>query len=201
MKVKICGITNIEDAKLCYSFGADALGFIFYNKSKRYINFEKAKEIINQLPIFIHKIGVFVNEELNVVEQKSLEIGLTAIQLHGNENQVYIDALSLPVIKSFRVNNDFNFDELSGYQNVTFLFDTFDKNELGGTGKTFNWKVIPKELRSKIVLAGGISPNNIQQIINEISPMAVDLSSSLEKHPGKKDDKLVKEFFEITNRQ
>lgn len=199
MKIKICGITNIEDALLCESEGADALGFIFFKKSKRYIEPNSAKEIINHLSPFTVKVGVFVNESADFINETAAHLNLNAVQLHGEESPEIIRKIDNQVIKSFRINNGFDFSILEKYSNNSFLFDTYSDLEYGGTGKSFNWKLIPDDLKNKIILAGGISILNIEDIFNNIKPAAVDLSSSLESEPGKKDRKKVKEFFKKIN--
>lgn len=196
MKVKICGITNLEDAKLSYDLGADAIGFIFYQKSKRYIEPKEAKEIINQLPVFLQRVGVFVNESSKEINKIAKEIKLNLIQLHGEEPPEVIDDIELPVIKAFRVNENFDYSILSKYKNCSFLLDTFNENEYGGTGQQFNWRKIPSELKGKIILAGGISENNVGPIYKEINPYAIDVSSSIEIEPGKKDHKKLKQLFQ-----
>lgn len=199
MRIKICGITNYEDAKLCCDLGADALGFIFYEKSKRKISVGDAKKIINKLPVFVGKIGVFVNEDLAIIENISKEIKLTGVQLHGDETPEFVELLKLPIIKSFRVNSGFDFSVLIKYSVCKFLLDTYSKEDYGGTGQSFDWNVIPTGIRSKIILAGGISIENIEHIFNNVRPEAVDLSSSLEKYPGKKDEIKLKNFFHKIN--
>ena len=199
MKIKVCGITNIEDAQLCSNLGADAIGFIFYKKSKRYIEPEKAYEIIKRLPPFVIKVGVFVNEKSQTINEISKNIKLNMVQLHGEETQNDIDKINLPVIKAFRVTNNFNYLKLNEYKNCSFLLDSFDKDEYGGTGKKFMWQNIPTEIRKKIILAGGISPRDLKYIFDEVKPYAVDVSSSLEVKPGKKDKAILKKFFKIYN--
>ncbi len=195
MKVKICGITNIDDALLCEKLGADALGFLFYKKSKRYVSPETASEIISKLSPFTMKIGVFVNESAEMVNKIASNVKLNAVQLHGDENPEITDNISFSVIKSFRVHPGFDFSVLDKFKNVSYLLDTFSPWEYGGTGKSFIWKLIPDQLKSKIILAGGVSLQNIEFIYNKIKPAAVDISSSLEKVPGKKDAEKVKQFF------
>ncbi len=197
MKVKICGITNIEDALLCEKLGADALGFIFYEKSKKHLQPNSARDIIKMLSPFTLKVGVFVNEipeNINVISKLA---GLNIVQLHGDETPQQIAEINLPVIKAFRINEDFDFNVIDDYKNCYFLFDTYSSKQFGGTGKTFNWNIIPKHLKSKIILSGGISSSNIQRIINEVNPYAVDVSSSVEEYPGKKSEMKLKEFFNI----
>ncbi len=195
MKIKVCGITNLNDALMCEKFEADALGFVFYKKSKRYIEPDKAKEIINSLSPFTLKVGVFVNETAEFVNKISEKLKINLAQLHGNEAPEISNKIIIPVIKSFRVENNFNFSSLSEYENVYCLLDSFSRNEFGGTGKKFNWQIIPDSLKNKIILAGGISENNIEEIYRNINPIAVDISSSLESKPGKKDEEKTKNFF------
>lgn len=200
MRVKICGITNLEDALLSCQFGADALGFIFYEKSKRYISYEKAEEIIRQMPSFVVKVGVFVDQNIHEINEVSQKIGLNTVQLHSDVSTDFVKEIKLPVIKSFRVNSGFDFSQLKNYPDCSFLLDTFSDDVLGGTGKIFNWDLIPSEWRNKIILAGGISLNNIEYIYRNINPQAVDLSSSLESFPGKKDNSKLKEFLNKVNK-
>jgi phosphoribosylanthranilate isomerase len=200
MRVKICGITNLNDALLCSQLGADALGFIFYEKSERNITYSKAEEIIKQLPPFIVKVGVFVDKKADEINAISQKVGLNAVQLYGEVAQSFIDDINFPVIKCFRVKNGFDFSVLNNYYNCSFLLDSFSEKVLGGTGKSFEWNCIPDEFRDKIVLAGGISSDNIEHIFKEIKPAAVDLSSSVELFPGKKDAYKLKKFFNMINK-
>lgn len=195
MKIKICGITNLEDALLCESLGADAIGFIFYSKSKRYVTPESAKNIVKQLSAFTIKVGVFVNETPEIINRISKMAGLNLVQLHGDESPQLVEEINLPVIKSFRIDDRFDFEVLNNYQNCYYLLDTFSESDYGGTGKTFDWKLIPDRLKSKIILSGGISSSNVQKLKQEINPYAIDVSSSLEEYPGKKSENKVKEFF------
>jgi len=199
MKIKICGITNYEDAKICSDLGADALGFIFYKGSKRYINPSDAISIIKLLPAFIVKVGVFVNEDINYVNSISSYLKLNMIQLHGNENIKYCDSIKLPTIKSFGINDGFNFEILEQFLEHYILLDKYDAENFGGTGKNFNWGLIPRNILENIILSGGITSSNITNIFNDIKPSAVDLSSSVEVSPGKKDKEKLIDFFSIAN--
>ncbi len=199
MKVKICGITNIKDALLCSEYNADAVGFIFYEKSKRYISPDKAKEIINQLPPFLMKVGVFVNEEPQIVNESAQKNGLNVVQLHGDESPEYISKIHLPVIKAFRIDEKFNWDVIDNYKNCGIMLDSYSQNEYGGTGKTFEWNKIPTEYKNKIILSGGVTIDKLDQIFAEIKPAAIDVSSSLEISPGKKDLQKLKEFLKKFN--
>jgi phosphoribosylanthranilate isomerase len=199
MKVKICGITNLKDALLCESLGADALGFIFYKDSKRYISPESAKEIINSISPFTMKVGVFVNEPAQSINKTANVTGINAVQLHNEESPETTGHIALPVIKSFRVDANFDYGILNYYPGNYFLLDTYSKAEYGGTGKAFDWGKIPEQYKSRIILAGGVSTDNIEEIYLKIKPAAVDLSSSLESEPGKKNQEKVKKFFEKLN--
>ena len=200
MQVKICGITNVQDAFQCCELGANALGFIFYEKSERYIGYKQAAEIIKQLPPFVLKVGIFVNSAVNEVNDTVSSIGLNAVQLHGNETPEYIKQIRHHAIKGFRVSNDFDFSDLEKYKNCSFLLDTYSPNNMGGTGNTFDWSIIPLKFRDTIILAGGISAENVEYIFRNIKPVAIDLSSSLEISPGRKDSKKLNEFFNIINK-
>ena len=199
MKVKICGITNVEDAILCESLGADALGFIFYKNSKRYIDPNQAADIISQLSPFTMNVGVFVNENIDIINRITSETKINIAQIHNDSKILNEKHISVPIIKAFRVNEEFDFKILRNFINNYILLDSYSQNEFGGTGNTFNWEKIPKDIINKIILAGGISAANIEYIVKEIKPAAVDLSSSLEKFPGKKDPEKVREFFKLFN--
>jgi phosphoribosylanthranilate isomerase len=195
MRVKICGITNLEDALLCQKLGADALGFVFHRKSPRYIRAAEAAEITGKLSVFLTRVGVFVNTNPDIIDEISEQAGLTAVQLHGEESPEMVEKINKPVIKSFRVKPGFDFSQLARYKKQTILLDAYSDHIYGGTGSVFDWQLIPDQLRAQIILAGGISTDNIERIYNEINPAAVDLSSSLESSVGKKDAEKVKLFF------
>jgi phosphoribosylanthranilate isomerase len=199
MKIKICGITNTEDALAAESFGADAVGFIFYKKSKRYVSPEQAEQIIKTLSPFTTKVGVFVDETFEIINKISKQTGINVVQLHGDENLQIMKSISLPVIKAFRVDNNFDYNKLNQYQEYSILLDAYSENNYGGTGNKFNWEKIPFEIKNKIILAGGISSENIEIIYKNINPAAVDLSSSLEIRPGRKDKKKMEKFFNTVN--
>ncbi|HEX2868202.1 MAG TPA: phosphoribosylanthranilate isomerase [Ignavibacteriales bacterium] len=197
MKVKICGITNAEDALFCEALGADLLGFIFYNKSKRFIDYNSAGEIIKRLSPVTGKVGVFVNEPAEKINEIAGMLKLNFVQLHGDETPEEVSKINHPVIKSFRVKEGFDFSLLESYGSARALLDSFNIDQFGGTGKSFRWEVIPENLRQSIILAGGVSASNIGYIYSTIKPYAVDLSSSLEKSPGRKDRSKVHEFFNV----
>ncbi|HEY8561435.1 MAG TPA: phosphoribosylanthranilate isomerase [Pyrinomonadaceae bacterium] len=206
-KVKICGITNLEDALLSAKFGADALGFNFYAKSPRYISPEKAREIIEQLPPEILKVGVFVNETLEKIIEIAAAAKLEAIQLHGEETPDFARALKtktgLEIIKAFRVSPGFKPENVLKYETDAVLFDAYSRYEHGGTGETFDWKIAfkTKQIVSKLYLAGGLDSRNVDLAIKRVQPFAVDSCSLLEKQKGKKDKKEVFKFISVVKKQ
>lgn len=200
MQVKICGITNKTDALHSEKEGAHALGFIFYPGSPRYIEPQKAAEIVDALSVFTTKVGVFVNETADSINAISRETGLTAVQVHGDGNRKMLSGIALPVIRAVRVKDSDSFTNLDINGNESILLDTFSENCYGGTGRPFDWELIPSELRKRIILAGGIGTHNIEDIYINVKPAAIDLSSSLEARPGRKDQDKVSQFFNVLNR-
>ncbi|MHB8580597.1 MAG: phosphoribosylanthranilate isomerase [Ignavibacteriaceae bacterium] len=200
MKVKVCGITNLEDALLCERYGADAVGFIFYKNSKRYTLPADAANIVKRLSPFTMKVGVFVDVSKDEIDKTLELVRLNAVQLHHTDAGLPIDQLNIPIIRAFRIKDDFDFNILDNFSESYFLLDSYTQNEFGGAGISFNWGIIPENMRHRIILAGGISSLNIDYVYKKIKPAAVDLSSSLEKSPGKKDEKRIKEFFNQINK-
>lgn len=199
MKVKICGITNLDDALYCQECGADALGFIFYEGSKRFIEPVKAAEIIGTLSPFVMKIGVFVNKDFTSINEISALAGLNAVQIH-NDKEIPPDIpLKYPAIKAYRINDDFDFSILYKSRAEYFLLDSYSKKGYGGTGIKFNWTLIPEDLKHRLILAGGVSEENLEEIFTKVKPAAIDISSSLESEPGKKDHYKVDAFFKKYN--
>ncbi len=192
-KVKICGITNLEDALLSVKFGADALGFNFYQKSPRYILPENARQIIEKLPEEVLKVGVFVNENLNEICEIAEIAGLNALQLHGEETPEFAKELKaktkLEIIKAFRVSPEFKPEVVLKYEVDAILLDAYNPKEHGGTGETFDWEIAKKtqELFPKMFLAGGLSADNISWATLDVKPFAVDVCSGIESSYGKKD--------------
>ena len=204
VKVKICGITNLNDALDAASVGADALGFVFYKKSPRYISPEKAAEIIKELPVSIKKVGVFVNSDEKTVRNIKKLCKLDILQFHGDETPSFCRKFKgSKVIKAFRIKDKSNLNRLAGYKVWGFLFDSFDKNSYGGTGKTFDWKILKdhKLKTQKIFLSGGLNSKNVTMAIKSLKPDWVDASSSLEVRSGKKDKSKVKEFILMAKSQ
>ena len=196
--VKICGITNLEDARSAINSGASALGFIFYDKSPRYILPETASQIAADLKGQVSFTGVFVDETLDYVHAAKEEVGLNFIQFHGNESPDYCREVQLPVIKVFRVAPNFDAEIMKYYDVHAFLFDTYEKGKPGGTGDIFNWNLIGDlQTETPIIISGGLGVENILDAINAVYPSAVDVNSGVESKPGVKDEKKMKALFEI----
>ena len=203
VRIKICGITNLEDALLSARLGAHALGFIFYPKSPRKVEVEAAREIISQLPPFILTVGVFVDEEAASVREVATRAGLDWLQLHGKESPEYCRSLGRRVIKAFRIQDESSLAEIAKYQGSVqaFLLDTYKKGEVGGTGETFNWDTARQARQyGPIILAGGLTSANVAQAITIAQPQAVDVASGAEASPGKKDQDKLRAFFKAIER-
>jgi phosphoribosylanthranilate isomerase len=196
--VKICGITNLEDARAAIEAGADALGFNFYRGSARYIAPAEARRIIGQLPGEVLSVGVFVNEEgPEMVESIAAEAGVGAVQLHGDESGDYCRALKHRlVIKALRVGPDFAPEDALRYGTEAILLDAFAGSARGGTGLTFDWSLArrTRELVPRLFLAGGLTPSNVAAAIRAVRPYAVDACSGLERETGRKDARRVRAF-------
>jgi len=198
IKIKICGITNIEDALLAAELGADALGFIFYPQSPRKVAPETAREIIAQLPPFVASVGVFVDEAAAVLKELAARVGLDWVQLHGQESPEYCRSLGRRVIKGFRIKDENSLRELEPYRDAVqaFLLDTYKKGQVGGTGEVFDWYLAREAKKfGQIILAGGLTPENVGQAIAIALPAAVDAASGTEAEPGRKDPAKLRAFF------
>ena len=195
--IKICGITNLPDALAAVEAGADALGFNFYRPSSRYVEPVEARKIIEQIPKQVLTVGVFVNEE----DPKSIadEAGVEAFQLHGDESPSYCKLLNgRYVIKTFAVDENFDVNNVLEYDVDAVMLDACHQSLRGGTGQVIDWSVARRvnELGVRLFLAGGLSPENVQEAIACVGPYAVDACSSIEAAPGKKDFVRLKDFLE-----
>lgn len=196
VRIKICGITNIEDALAAVDYGADALGFIFVKESPRYILPEMAKEIISHLPPFVTTVGVFVNEESSKMRETLELTGVNILQLHGDEAP---DACNIwhRVVKAFRVRDFTDLKPLENYRTSAFLLDTYSPEQFGGTGQIFNWDIAVEAKRfGRIVLSGGLTPDNIEKAVIWVRPYGIDVCSGIEEDKGKKDLKKMRIFIE-----
>ena len=197
MKIKICGITNIDDALLASELGADALGFIFVKTSPRYINPAAAQKIIHSLPSFVTPVGVVADQEKDEILKLIKETGIRLVQFHGCESPDQLINYPVPVCKSFRVHKGFNLQALMRYKVSEYLLDTFVEGVPGGTGRTFDWEIaVAAKAYGRIILAGGLKPSNITEAIKNVQPYAVDVNSGVEERPGKKSHALITELFE-----
>ncbi|MFC1658250.1 N-(5'-phosphoribosyl)anthranilate isomerase [Candidatus Omnitrophota bacterium] len=197
-KVKICGITNLEDALSAARLGADALGFVFYKRSPRYIKPGKAREIIKKLPPSIKKVGVFAGSREATAKRLAKHLKLDMLQFHGNESKEFcLRFKGFKIIKAFRVGRKILPSDLSGYAAWAYLFDTSLKNKFGGTGKAFDWRLLGclKGLKKTIFLSGGLKPENVARALKVFPSQWVDASSSLEKSPGRKDRDKLRRFI------
>jgi phosphoribosylanthranilate isomerase len=200
VRVKICGITNSEDAQVAVEAGADALGFIFFSQSPRNIPSAEAKRIIEGIPPFVAKVGVFVNEGFERILQIAKETGIDTVQLHGDELPELCEKIArenLKVIKAFRIKDGSSLGALMDFRVSALLLDSYVPGQLGGTGAKFNWDlaVRAKDVGTPIILAGGLVPENVRDAISKVAPYGVDVSSGVESAAGRKDHAKVRAFI------
>jgi phosphoribosylanthranilate isomerase len=196
-RVKICGITNLADAQAAVEAGADALGFIFYEKSPRFVSLKTAAEISKQLPPFIMRAGVFVDAPEDFVLRAIGECGLTLLQFHGDEPPEFCTQFGLMSMKAFRIRDAESLKKIPDYQTDAYLLDAFSSTTLGGTGERFDWDlaVAAQKFGKPVFLAGGLTPENVADAVRKVRPFGVDVSSGVESAPGKKDHAKVKAFI------
>jgi phosphoribosylanthranilate isomerase len=196
VKVKVCGMTNLKDALVAVEEGADAVGFIFYKKSPRSVTMKLVREIVLEVPPFVNTVGVFVDETAEQINKIADYCNLDIIQLHGDESPAFCKRMRRRVIKAFRVKNLQSVKKLSSFQVSGFLLDTFSENLHGGTGKVFDWNlVLPAKKFGPVIMAGGLTPNNVQQAVRQVRPYGVDVCSGVESELGIKDHKKVRAFL------
>lgn len=198
VKVKICGITNVEDGIAAANAGADALGFIFFQQSPRYVPIETAATIMRDLPAMIVKVGLFVDAEEEVVYRAIRECGLNLLQFHGAESPEYCVQFGLMSMKAFQVRDAESLARVSDFKTDAWLLDSYSPGKLGGTGGKFNWDLAieARKLGRPIFLAGGLTPENVAEAVRHVEPYAVDVSSGVEISPGKKDHGKVEAFIQ-----
>jgi len=200
VKVKICGITNFEDAQTAVLAGCDMLGFVFYEKSPRYIRPDRAGDIISSLPGEVEKVALFVNEQKKTITDILNQIKeIDILQFHGDETPDYCNAFNKRIIKAIRVKNKDSVKQMASYNVNFFLLDAFKKDVYGGTGENFEWKLAKdaKAYNVPIILSGGLNPENVKEAIELVEPYAVDVSSGVEISPGRKDPELIKRFIQV----
>lgn len=197
VKVKICGITNVEDALAAIEMGADLLGFNFYPQSKRYVTGEQARQIINKLPTFVDTAGIFVNAAGEHVREVAKLCFLNWVQIHGDETPEYCDALrwiSSKVMKAIRIKDAADIEKANTFYTDAVLLDAFHPEEYGGTGQKFDWNLI-RRLQTRVFLAGGITPENAVEAV-EVGAYGIDICSGIESSPGKKDHEKMQKLFD-----
>lgn len=196
VKVKICGITNVTDALLAVSYGADALGFIFYKKSPRFVAVKTAQAIISELPPCVKTVGVFVNEAADKVNRIADTCKLDIVQLHGDESAAFCKKIKRRVIKAFRIKDEKSLLPMPAYKVSGFLLDAFVADLHGGSGETCDWTLVRRaEEYGPIILAGGLTPDNVAEAIRQAEPYGVDVCSGVEESKGKKDPEKIKAFI------
>jgi len=203
VRVKICGITNISDAENAVTSGADALGFVFA-ESPRKISKEDAAAIIEKIPPFVTCVGLFVNEDIDKVKEVCTYCKISTVQFHGNETQDYMNRFpDLKIIKALRIRDKNDILQLNDLKADAYLLDSFSKERMGGTGLSFDWKLlegsknpdISSDKFKRIIVAGGLNPDNVAEAIKLTSPFGVDVSSGVEARPGIKDKEMMESFI------
>ncbi|MGH7370457.1 MAG: phosphoribosylanthranilate isomerase [Candidatus Methylomirabilales bacterium] len=196
VRVKICGITNAKDAEMAVEAGADALGFIFVAGTPRYIDPDAVREIVNDLPPLVSPVGVFADHPVAEIERVIDRCGFRTVQLHGSEAPEYCRRLAVSVIKTFRVGRGGPPPPFEAYRVHAFLLDTFVEGRLGGTGQTFPLDIASSaKAFGRVIIAGGLTPENVAQVVREVHPYAVDVSSGVESKLGRKDPQKLRDFI------
>ncbi|HQT81578.1 MAG: N-(5'-phosphoribosyl)anthranilate isomerase [Ferrovum sp. 37-45-19] len=198
MRIKICGITDVDQARAVAKAGADAIGLVFYEKSPRRVSRLTAQTIVDALPPFVSSVGLFVNHTTEQVWQILEQVSLDYLQFHGDESPAFCQQFKRPYIKAIRVKEDVDLVQYTVDFNTAkaLLVDAYQEGVPGGTGRTFDWRLIPRELSKLIILSGGLTPENVGQAIKAVKPWAVDVSSGVEQSPGIKDINKCQAFIQ-----
>jgi phosphoribosylanthranilate isomerase len=198
VRVKICGITNAADAVAAIDAGADALGFMFFQSSKRNVSAAVAREIIRELPPFVAKVGVFVNAAEDFIRETIEASGIDTLQFHGEEPREFCAQFGLKTIKAFRIRDRESLQPCLNYRNHAWLLDSYVDGAPGGTGVAFDWDVAVEaaKLSRMVILAGGLKVETVADAVRKVRPFAVDVSSGVESAPGKKDHARIRQFIE-----
>ena len=197
-RIKICGITRPEDAIAAVDAGADAIGLVFYPPSSRAVTIEQAIAICKPLPAFVSVVALTVNADVDLLEQINTYLPVSLYQFHGDESAEFCDQLAKPYIKAIRMRPELSLaDEVERFANArSILLDAYQKGVPGGTGEQFDWQRIPAQYQSQIILAGGLSSENIEQAVTSVRPYAVDVSGGVEEMPGIKSEHKIKQFVQ-----
>lgn len=201
MKIKICGFTQAQNARDAALLGIDAIGLVFYDKSPRYVEIQRALEIVQALPPFINRVGLFVNADSYFIDEVLCEVPLDTLQFHGDETPQECQQYGLPFMKALRVNEQTNIPKLAQdyHQANGLLLDAYNSTTYGGTGESFDWSLAKVELDLPIILAGGLNPETVGKAIQQVSPYAVDVSSGVESSKGIKDIQKIQQFIQQAN--
>ncbi len=196
-RIKICGITSHDDALDAVEAGVDAIGLVFFEKSARHVSIDTAAEIADSLPPFISKVALFVNAEQAAIDNVLANVPIDLLQFHGQEAESSCAIYSKPYIKAIRMSDDVNIEhQIDQFNSASgLLLDTYVKGQPGGTGLVFDWKRIPSSLTKPVILAGGLTPDNVANAISQVRPYAVDVSGGVESSPGKKDIVKMNQFI------
>lgn len=197
VRIKICGITRLADAHCAVALGADALGFVFYEKSPRNVTVQQVRVIIDELPPFVTKVALFVDPKEEQVRQVLSKLPIDVIQFHGEESAQFCQSFGHPYIKAIRVAAGSNLQEESSRYGsaAAILLDSYVEGIAGGTGRIFDWSLIPITIPQPVVLAGGLNADNIDEAIRTVKPFAVDVSGGVEREKGIKDSKAMQRFI------
>ncbi len=195
VRVKICGVTSVADARAAADAGADAVGLMFYERSPRRVDLDTAAAIGRALPPFVVRVGVFVDAAEAFIHEAAARCGLSALQLHGDETPDFCRRFALPVIKAFRIRGPESLRALAAYDTAAWLLDSYVPGHPGGTGARFNWELVRGvPSGTPIILAGGLTPENVADAVRRTRPYAVDVSSGVESAPGRKDPARMRAF-------
>ncbi len=201
MKIKVCGFTQAQNARDAALLGIDAIGLVFYDKSPRNVDMERALEIVQALPPFINRVGLFVNADSHFIDEVLCEVPLDTLQFHGDETPEECSQYAMPFIKALRVNQETDIAKMADeyYRSSGLLLDAFNPNTYGGTGESFDWSLAKIDIDLPIILAGGLNPNTVVDAISQVNPYAVDVSSGVESAKGIKDIDKIKQFIQQSN--
>jgi phosphoribosylanthranilate isomerase len=196
-RVKICGITRVDDALAAANAGVDAIGLVFYAKSPRYVTIEQAQIIVAAIPPFVSIVGLFVNAPKAEIESVLSQVRLNLLQFHGDETPSDCEQINLPYYKAIRVRTDTNLVQYAAEFNSAraLLLDAYNEAEFGGTGQTFDWNLIPNNMTKPVILAGGLTAENVDSAIRQVQPYAVDVSGGVEQSKGVKDAEKIVTFM------
>lgn len=198
IRVKICGLTSVDDAVMACHAGADAIGLVFYPPSTRHVDIATAKAIVTMLPPFVQSVALFVNPQRQFVEQVLQQVAIDLLQFHGDESEQFCASFSRPYIKAFAMRDDIQLEQnMKLYASAKgFLLDAWHPRKPGGTGERFDWQRFPQHADKPLILAGGLTVDNVQQGITQCQPYAVDVSGGVEQSPGKKSAEKVQLFIQ-----